>query len=156
MIPCAPEVARAAVRGGARAVARRLGVEVDPSWPPADLLEVLPGHADAAEMDPAWASWGIWLVLDESGSRLVGDAGFKGPPGADGEVEIGYGIIASFRRRGLATEMVRALVQWAFHHGARKVQARCYTDNLASQGVLRNVGFRWLATEEDVQEWEMR
>lgn len=155
LIPCPAEVARAAVGEGAAAAARLLGVEVHPAWPPADLLEVLPGYADVVEIDPRWCIWGVWLALDAAGTRLVGDAGFKGPPDSDGSVEIGYGVMEDLRSRGYATEMVRALVGWAFERGVKRMQARCLPTNLASQAVLKKVGFRRVGEDEGIQEWEL-
>lgn len=155
LTPCPPEVARAAVERGAAGAARLLGVRVDPSWPPADLLEVLPGYVDVVEIAPAWATWGVWLIFDADRTELLGDVGFKGPPDSDGRIELGYGVVERHRRRGYATEAVRALAAWAFRQpGVAVLQARCLTSNVASQGVLKNAGFRWVGTDDGIQDWE--
>ncbi|MEW6250372.1 MAG: GNAT family N-acetyltransferase [Planctomycetota bacterium] len=49
-----------------------------------------------------------------AGRVLIGGGGFKGPPGPDGEVEIGYSILPAFQRRGYATEAMRGLMAWGF------------------------------------------
>ena len=46
---------------------------------------------------------------------LVGVIGFGGAP-KDGRVVIGYSIAPEFRRRGVASEAVGALVTWALSH----------------------------------------
>src|SRR5947207_10912214 len=56
---------------------------------------------------------GFSLVHREKGI-LVGKAGFKGPPGADGVVEIAYGVERDHQRRGYATEAAEALANYAF------------------------------------------
>ncbi len=44
----------------------------------------------------------------------MGSGGYKGPPDADGVVEIGYGLLPAWEGRGLATEAARELVRRAF------------------------------------------
>ncbi|TMA18342.1 MAG: GNAT family N-acetyltransferase [Deltaproteobacteria bacterium] len=60
--------------------------------------------------------FGFWTALFvlENPRTICGIGGFKGPPGADGAVEIGYSIAPGFRGRGLATEAARELVRLAF------------------------------------------
>lgn len=154
LIPCSADVARAAVEGGAESVSRALGMEVHPSWPPPDLLEILPSHLEEVEADPAAAVWGVWLVLDAGGRQLLGDVGFKGAP-RDGAVELGYGISPPFRRRGYASEAVEALIGWAAEQaGVQRIIASCFTENLASQAVLRGTGFQLVASDGIILEWE--
>ena len=43
---------------------------------------------------------------------MVGDCGTFGPPDDEGRVEIGYGLAAPFRGRGIGTEAVGALADW--------------------------------------------
>ena len=40
-------------------------------------------------------------MIDDERRVLAGSTGFHGPPEPDGTVEIGFGIAASERRRGL-------------------------------------------------------
>ena len=67
-------------------------------------------HASAAE-DP-WIH-GFSIVLRGTGTA-VGTCGFKGPPEADGAVEISYGVDADHQGNGYATEAAEALVTFAF------------------------------------------
>jgi [ribosomal protein S5]-alanine N-acetyltransferase len=155
MLPCDAVVARAAVEAP-ETLSSLLGLRVDPEWPSEDLVEVLPGYADALEGDPSLLRWGFFLVLDRSGRRLVGDAGFKGPPDEDGAVEIGYGIVSPFRGRGYATEAVRALVAYARRQSeVREVRATCYSSNAPSRRVLEKSGFRHVGTEGALLDWSL-
>jgi ribosomal-protein-alanine N-acetyltransferase len=52
---------------------------------------------------------------DGNRDSLVAGAGFLGPP-VDGVVEIGYSVVPATRGRGYATEIVQALVSYAFEH----------------------------------------
>lgn len=44
----------------------------------------------------------------------VGQCGFKGPPDANGMVEIAYGVTSDQENKGYATEAARALIAFAF------------------------------------------
>src|SRR4051794_5350896 len=55
--------------------------------------------------DPGSAPWLVRAVLDADG-RVVGHAGFHGPPDGRGMVEIGYSIVPQHRRRGYARAAV--------------------------------------------------
>lgn len=92
--------------------------------------------------DPAAAGWWLhYIVLtDASRPTLVGAAGYKGPP-SDGVVEIGYTIVPSWQRRGLATEASRALVEAAWQRGATVILAHTLPQLEPSIGVLRKLGF---------------
>ncbi|HEY0841035.1 MAG TPA: GNAT family N-acetyltransferase [Vulgatibacter sp.] len=156
LVPCAASVARAAESGGADAAEQLLGMHVHSSWPSPDLREILPGYADAVDADPSMLGWGLWLVVDGRGRNLVGDVGFKGPPGPEGSIEIGYGIVPPFRRKGLATEAVRGLLGWAWAQpGVRRITARCFAVNEPSIAVLSKVGFVLLGEEAGILDWSL-
>lgn len=70
----------------------------------------------------------------------MGVAGYKGPP-SDGVVEIGYSIVASWQRRGLATEACRALIEAAWQRGAKVILAHTLPHLQPSIGVLGKLEF---------------
>jgi ribosomal-protein-alanine N-acetyltransferase len=63
------------------------------------------------------------------------------------ELEVSYLTSAEFRRQGLASEAVRALVAAAWREGRRRIVALIQPDNVASQRLAEGVGFRF---ERDV------
>ena len=77
-----------------------------------------------AELSPAWLAqlnstrvdlWTLGFdILDRGTDAVVGTCGFKGPPGADGVVEIAYGVTPDQQGKGYATEAAEALVAYAF------------------------------------------
>ena len=74
---------------------------------------------------------------------VVGMAGFKGPPGADGMVEIAYGVVPEHQGKGYATEAAEALAAYAFASGrVRVVRAHTAPVSNASTRVLTKCGFR--------------
>ena len=101
-----------------------------------DYLAKLKG---ASEADP-W-SFGF-VVLLAAENLVIGSCGFKGPPGTDGIVEIGYGLAPGYRGRGFATEAAQALVRYALDSGRiRTVRAHTLPEPNASTRVLAKCGF---------------
>jgi len=123
-------------------LAGELNVDLPHDWPPeyhdADRLR----FTRKALEDPDAAGWWLhYIVLtDATRPTLVGVAGFKGPPSA-GVVEIGYSVVPSWQRRGVATEATRALVEAAWQRGAEVVVAHTLPHLEASIGVLRKLAF---------------
>jgi RimJ/RimL family protein N-acetyltransferase len=105
--------------------------EVSPDW--------LARVRAATEPDPFL--FGFAVFEHESGAE-VGDAGFKGPPDAEGMVEIAYGIHPEFQGRGYATEAAEGLVAFAFRDDrVRLARAHTKLEHIASQRVLEKCGF---------------
>jgi ribosomal-protein-alanine N-acetyltransferase len=85
---------------------------------------------------------GFFIVHRETGTT-IGRCGFKGPPEADGVVEIAYGVEPDQQGKGYATEAAEALVNYAFASGSvRVVRAHTLPDPNASTRVLTKCGFR--------------
>jgi RimJ/RimL family protein N-acetyltransferase len=87
-----------------------------------------------------------YLIVDEAG-EVVGECGTKGPVSPDGVVEIGYGLAAPSRSRGVGTRAVRVLLsQLEAEPGLRVVRAHVEPSNVASRRLLERVGFRLAAS----------
>ena len=102
--------------------------------------------------DPAAQPWlGRSIVLtDPDGLRLViGSAGFHAPPGPDGRVEIGYRVEPEYRRQGVATEVARALFDWAHAQGVDRFRAAVAPGNAASLAVIGQFGFEQAGVQID-------
>jgi RimJ/RimL family protein N-acetyltransferase len=96
--------------------------------------------------------WGLFTVIERSSGQSIGGIGFKSPPNELGEVEIGYGICQSFQGRGVATDAVLALCDFA-RRGARVVLADTDRDNVASQRVLEKGGFQRGGENDELIHW---
>ena len=87
-----------------------------------------------------WQWYAMWMIELRNGTH-IGDLCFKGL-GANGVVEIGYGIFEEYQGQGCATEAVDAAVNWALQQpGVTRVEAETAPDNRASQRVLEKCGF---------------
>ena len=76
--------------------------------------DALPALREMIGGQPEGHAWGTILFLLREPRTLVGMGGYKGAPSPEGVVEIGYAIAPAFRRRGLATEAARWMVERAF------------------------------------------
>jgi RimJ/RimL family protein N-acetyltransferase len=100
--------------------------------------------------------FGVHLVVRREGGLVIGDGGFVGPP-SEGVVAIGYEIVPAARRRGYATEVIRALAEWALRHpGVQEVRAETLPDNEASIRTLRRAGFAEAEPGENVRRFVLR
>jgi RimJ/RimL family protein N-acetyltransferase len=57
------------------------------------------------------------------------------------EMELGYITAPAARGRGVASEMLRALTEWAFEQGAQRIYLIINVDNAASERVAARCGY---------------
>jgi ribosomal-protein-alanine N-acetyltransferase len=132
------------------------------SLPPADRAEVSPDWIARVRATAEGDPWSLsFAAVDRATGSTVGGCTFKGPPDADGVVEVAYGIDSPHRGRGFATEAAAALTGFAFDSGlVRLVRAHTKPDNGASARVLAKCGFRLVGEVIDPEDglvcrWEL-
>jgi ribosomal-protein-alanine N-acetyltransferase len=97
--------------------------------------------------------WTLGFSLVHRDSTVVGSCGFKGPPTADGVVEIAYGVSPDYRGKGYATEAAQSLTDYAFSSGkVRVVRAHTRPEPNASTRVLAKCGFRRIGEVVDPED----
>ena len=107
-------------------------------------------EAQGAPPDP-W-SHGFFLV-HKTDARVIGGAGYKGAPDADGMVEIAYGVVPPYEGKGYATEAAAALVSYAFdQESVRLLRAHTMPEPNASTHVLRKNGFHFVGDVIDPED----
>jgi RimJ/RimL family protein N-acetyltransferase len=131
------------------------------AMPEADRAEVSPDWLARVRATPPGDPWALsYTAVERATGRPVGGCAFKGPPDADGVVEVAYGIDPPHRGRGLATEVAAGLVGFAAATGqVRVVRAHTRPDNPASARVLVKCGFHPVGKVIDpedglVERWE--
>jgi ribosomal-protein-alanine N-acetyltransferase len=103
-----------------------------------------------------------FAIAHQVTDAIIGGCGFKGPPGADGTVEIAYSVAPDYQGKGYATEAADALAAFAFSSGlVRIVRAHTLPNANASTQVLTKCGFRYVGEVMDrddglVWRWEKR
>ncbi|GGP82399.1 GNAT family N-acetyltransferase [Shewanella ulleungensis] len=88
---------------------------------------------------------GEWLSLvieRVDNQEFVGLIGFRCDDLSLKRAEVGYLIATSQQGKGFATESLRAVIDWgALQYDMHKFLGICASDNIASQRVLKKVGF---------------
>ena len=97
-----------------------------------------------------WLGRAIVRTEPDGSRRVIGTCGFHSPPDDHGRVEIGYRVEEGERRQGIATEVVRALLDWAAtEHGVNRFRAAIAADNVPSLAVAAKFGFRQVGVQVD-------
>jgi RimJ/RimL family protein N-acetyltransferase len=100
--------------------------------------------ARSQKFDPAREQ--VFAIYGQDGQG-VGLLGFH--PGEDRHPEIGYWLGRPYWGKGLATEAVKAALDWARRHwGKRLISAGHFEDNEASGAVLCKAGFLYTGVVE--------
>ncbi len=152
LVPATVELARVEIEDRA-AFSHILSATVPANWPPESAADALPWFLQQLLAAPHAVGWFAWYGVRANpaagASELVAGAGFKGPP-CDGAVEVGYSVLPQHQGQGFATEMVGALVAWAFAQpGVRLVLAQTMDENVASVRLLRRLGFQAAGAGEE-------
>src|SRR5262245_30011929 len=149
LIPITLEAIEAVLDRDKQRAEAEIGASFPPAWPDDALLDVgFPFARDAIRSQPDVRLWGDSLVLLRDEPRVVGSVVFHGLP-PDGVAEVGYSIEQRSRGQGLASEAVRACVEWALAQtGIAAVQATTFPWHAASLGVIRNAGMRQIGTRD--------
>lgn len=90
--------------------------------------------------------YGMWLVLDRKSGALIGRAGLENRNYPEGvQLELGYLIHPAWQRRGIATEVCTAIIDYA-RSALMCGQLNLLTDadNLASIALAEKLGFRYV------------
>jgi RimJ/RimL family protein N-acetyltransferase len=139
-------------------------------------LRAAPGLRDfyfSGDVSPKWlvqlrAAKGIdawnfgFAVLIPAIGKVIGTAGFKGPPDADGMVEVAYGIVPAWQGKGCATAALSKLIAFASADDlVRVLRAHTLPESNASTRVLTKNGFAKLGEVMDPEDgrvwrWERR
>jgi RimJ/RimL family protein N-acetyltransferase len=98
-----------------------------------------------------------WLLgfrlVSRSDGETIGMAGFKGPPTAEGMVEIAYGIEPEHQGQGYGTEAAEALTKYAIASGeVRLVRAHTLPETNASTRILTKNGFTFVGEVLDPED----
>jgi RimJ/RimL family protein N-acetyltransferase len=102
------------------------------------------------EEDPASAAWVTGVIWDARHQVAVGRAGYHGPPGPSGMVEIGYAVDPAYRRRGYARAALEALLQRAAREPrVRTVRVTISPGNVASYRLALQYGFTEVGEQRD-------
>jgi RimJ/RimL family protein N-acetyltransferase len=142
-----PELIEALLEGRPEEAAQVGGFAIPPRFPNEHDRRFLALRLRQTKEDSSRAPWYVRAIVLPAGDRpMIGHIGFHGPPGVNSRrdsdaVEVGYTIFPEHRRRGYATEAVRALVAAAETQGIRRFVASVGPANEPSLAIVRRLGF---------------
>lgn len=118
--------------------------------------EVLVPSYELLQDNPALQPWWMYLFVHRTGQTLIGSGGFKGKPDETGMVEIGYEVSAPYRQQGFATEVVKAMVQFAFNQPqVTRILAHTLPEENPSNRLLKKLGFVFVCAVDDPDDGEI-
>lgn len=157
-----PELLEALLAGRREEAERLGGFAIPAGWPDEHDGRFLALRLRQTLEEPSRGPWYVRAIVLPDERRMIGHIGFHGPPGVNARrdpdaVELGYTVFPEYRRRGYATEAVRALLAHAGAHGVGRFVASVAPDNEPSLAIVRRLGFvevgrHW--DEEDGEELE--
>jgi RimJ/RimL family protein N-acetyltransferase len=102
-----------------------------------------------------WPDWGFFAADEGVSGRFIGWFHLRpGDEDPDDEVELGYRLRKDAWGKGYATEGARALIDYAFERGARRVYAETMVAHVASHRVMEKAGLLFVRTF--TQPWPYR
>jgi ribosomal-protein-alanine N-acetyltransferase len=118
------------------------GVAFPTGWPlDPEARGGLAWHLRHLEESASQRAWRIRVIVERTNRLVIGSISLKGPPDANGDVEMGWGVERDFRQRGYASEAAAAVATWVLEQpGVRVLTATIPDENDASQRVAERLG----------------
>ena len=153
LIPLSPAAIRAALAEDHERMGQLLGIFVPANWEVRrEFLELCLRQLEA---NPALQPWLMRAISLRSEGRLIGDIGFHSDPTvapapSPKSAELGYCVLAAWRRQGYAQEAAEALIQWACdQHEVHRFVLSISPENQPSQALAAKLGFRHIGSKID-------
>ena len=90
------------------------------------------------------------VYILEQGEAICGLAGFHFSDAPNRRTEIGYWLLPAYRGKGIVTNTVRYLCQWAVRErNMNRIQIRCAVGNIPSNAVPKRLGYTLEGTERE-------
>jgi ribosomal-protein-alanine N-acetyltransferase len=135
----------------------KMGLKKGKGWPDDDVTDTLPKILNNLSIVESPTGFESWMIIKKDTLEIIGDLGFKGFNDAEGNIDIGYGIIKEERQKGYATEAVAALIQWAFSNEfVKEITARCLIDNTSSIHLLKKCKFTEISKDNEMLYWALQ
>ena len=100
--------------------------------------------------------YGMWLVIDKESGKLIGRAGIENREELCGELELGYAIGVPWQRKGYATEVCQAIMEYAKEElECEKLNCLIEQGNTVSEHVAEKLGFV-MCEELDINQKRMK
>ena len=148
------EALKATVDGNIGAVGALIGSAMPRDW--GEVKKLAGMRLEQLESDPLYLPWSIRAVVLREANEAVGYVNFHARPGphpqfpqAANMAEIGYTVFEPWRRRGIASEALAALLRFASANGADQAVLSIAPHNLPSLRLANRFGFVKIGTQID-------
>ncbi|MBW4717991.1 GNAT family N-acetyltransferase [Saccharothrix obliqua] len=115
-----------------------------------NLRLVSEGRAGLVRLRAAMGASPTFTVVEQPTGEDVGSAAVRLPDGRPAAADLGYALHRDPHDHGLAVDTLRALTEWAFARGARRVQVRCPLDDVDQAKAVLGAGFRFEGVQRGV------
>ena len=86
--------------------------------------------------------YGMWLVFEKETGKLIGRAGIEHREELDSELELGYAIGTPYQRKGYATEVCQAIIDYAKERlCCDRLNCLIEEGNIVSEHLAEKLGF---------------
>lgn len=82
-----------------------------------------------------------WVFEYKENSLVIGNGGFTAYDVVHKSAEVFFILSREYWNKGLMTEILRALLGFAFNQGLNRIEAQCLAENKTSQALLIKLGF---------------
>jgi ribosomal-protein-alanine N-acetyltransferase len=97
-----------------------------------------------------------WEIILKAEQVAVGGIGFSGLPDEHGKSMTGYGLDMRYYGRGIATEALQVMINWAFQNSSLKtIIADTPLQHTASHRVLIKNNFVESSRDEELVHWDL-
>ena len=120
-------------------------------WSSAPMRSRMQAEGRLEDMQAAFARGEAldWIIADRRGDRAMGTCTLFRFDARHRRAEVGYALGTAHWGKGLASEAVRAALEWARHDWRKKLVVACHqADNHASGAVLIKAGFLYTGDVE--------
>ena len=92
--------------------------------------------------------FGIWTILDRETGKFIGRAGITNRDGYE-DLEVGYMLSGKYQHRGIATEVMNAIIEYArSKYGCERLNAFIDDENIVSVRFAERLGFKKCGTAD--------
>jgi RimJ/RimL family protein N-acetyltransferase len=138
------------------ALEKRFGLTFTPNLLTEHLLHLFDSRLDELEAlpesDKGWLT--CWLIIPKKKAAFAGLIYFNGIPDTNGRVELSYKLSSAYPESEFITEVLQAILDWAFRHLFCKVVTVTNVEDSMSRRLLEKLGARLVAEDDKSPSWE--
>ncbi|WP_078547363.1 GNAT family N-acetyltransferase [Litchfieldia alkalitelluris] len=155
IVPCSLDIAKSLIFHR-QELEKRSPIIIPQGWPSPLVKSTLPIYIENLEEDESVYGWGLWMIIDYSEKKIIGDVYLQGKPDKRGHVNITFNMVKDLKDYSLTYEAVDALIEWLITQTeATKVITECSDSNLQYIRLFEKLGMKCTKKEGKFLMWEL-